>query len=45
LDWSFGSLSAEEQIVLRRLTVFRSPFTFEAARQLSLDYGICRQSD
>src|SRR5258708_24124775 len=34
LDWSFDALSAEEQIVLRRLSVFRGPFTFEAARQI-----------
>ncbi|WP_079566772.1 hypothetical protein [Bradyrhizobium erythrophlei] len=34
MDWSFDALSAEEQIVLRRLSVFRGPFTFEAARQI-----------
>ena len=34
LDWSFDALSEEEQIVLRRLSVFRGPFTFEAARQI-----------
>jgi predicted ATPase/DNA-binding winged helix-turn-helix (wHTH) protein len=31
LEWSHGLLSAEEQIVLRRLSVFASPFTMQAA--------------
>jgi predicted ATPase/DNA-binding winged helix-turn-helix (wHTH) protein len=31
LEWSHGLLSAEEQIVLRRLSVFAGPFTTQAA--------------
>ncbi len=31
LEWSHGLLSAEEKIVLRRLSVFASPFTMQAA--------------
>ena len=31
LEWSHGLLSAEEQIVLRRLSVFAGPFTMQAA--------------
>jgi predicted ATPase/DNA-binding winged helix-turn-helix (wHTH) protein len=34
LDWSFDALSMQEQIALRRLSVFRGPFTFEAARRI-----------
>lgn len=34
LDWSFDALSEREQTVFRRLSVFRGPFSFEAARQI-----------
>jgi predicted ATPase len=34
LDWSFESLSAQEQIVLRRLGAFRGSFSFQAAREV-----------
>jgi predicted ATPase/tetratricopeptide (TPR) repeat protein len=35
LDWSFSTLSEQEQTVLRRLSVFRGPFSFDAARKIA----------
>jgi predicted ATPase/DNA-binding winged helix-turn-helix (wHTH) protein len=37
LDWSYDTLSDDEQCILRRLSVFRGPFTLEAARQIAGD--------
>jgi predicted ATPase/DNA-binding winged helix-turn-helix (wHTH) protein len=37
LDWSHALLSSEEQVVLRRLSVFSSGFTVEAARRVACD--------
>ncbi|OWQ45773.1 hypothetical protein CDL60_18100 [Roseateles noduli] len=37
LEWSYRLLSAEEQTVLRRLSVFRSGFSAEAAQQVVAD--------
>jgi predicted ATPase len=34
LDWSFDTLSDDERTVLRRLSVFGGPFSFEAARHI-----------
>ncbi|MBY3064525.1 hypothetical protein HFO74_13945 [Rhizobium laguerreae] len=34
IDWSYDTLSANEQSVLRRLSVFRGPFCFDAARSI-----------
>jgi predicted ATPase/DNA-binding winged helix-turn-helix (wHTH) protein len=31
LDWSFDILTEPEKVVLRRLSIFRGPFTFDAA--------------
>jgi predicted ATPase len=35
LSWSYGLLSSDEQVLLRRLAVFRGPFTSEAASIVS----------
>lgn len=40
LDWSHGLLSASEQTVLRRLSVFAGPFTADAAQQVAAGLGI-----
>jgi predicted ATPase/DNA-binding winged helix-turn-helix (wHTH) protein len=37
LQWSYDLLSAQERAVLRRLCVFRGPFTAEAARAVTTD--------
>ena len=37
LDWSHALLSSEEQVVLRRLSVFSNGFTVEAARRVACD--------
>ncbi len=37
VDWSHGLLSAEEQIVFRRLAVFRGPFELDAAEFIVTD--------
>ena len=34
LDWSYGLLSAPEQVILRRLAVFKTSFSLEAAKQV-----------
>jgi predicted ATPase/DNA-binding winged helix-turn-helix (wHTH) protein len=34
LDWSFDALSEPERTALRRLSVFRGPFSFDAARNI-----------
>jgi predicted ATPase len=37
LDWSFDTLTNEESIVFRRLSVFQGPFSFDAAREIVSD--------
>ena len=37
LEWSHGLLTAEEQAVFRRLSVFAGTFTLEAAQQVAAD--------
>lgn len=37
LDWSFDTLTKEERTVFRRLSVFRGPFSFDAAREIVSD--------
>jgi predicted ATPase/DNA-binding SARP family transcriptional activator len=37
LDWSHRLLSGEEQLLLRRLSVFADPFTFQAVEQVCAD--------
>jgi predicted ATPase/DNA-binding winged helix-turn-helix (wHTH) protein len=34
IDWSYDTLAPDEQTALRRLSVFRGPFCFEAARSI-----------
>lgn len=34
IDWSYDTLAPDEQTALRRLSVFRGPFSFEAARSI-----------
>jgi predicted ATPase len=34
IDWSYDTLAPNEQTALRRLSVFRGPFCFEAARSI-----------
>ena len=40
LDWSYGLLCAREQVILRRLAVFRSCFSMQSARQIAADATI-----
>jgi predicted ATPase/DNA-binding winged helix-turn-helix (wHTH) protein len=40
LDWSYGTLSAEEQVTLRRLAVFRGGFTLESAAAVAATGGL-----
>ena len=40
LDWSYGLLTEEERIVLRRLAVFPGSFTLEAAASVGSDQAI-----
>lgn len=40
LDWSYDLLSDREQVVLRRLSVFRSSFSLESAVQVAVSDGI-----
>jgi predicted ATPase/DNA-binding winged helix-turn-helix (wHTH) protein len=40
LDWSYRLLSADEQIILQRLAVFRRDFTLEAAIAIVVGEGI-----
>jgi predicted ATPase len=42
LNWSFESLSHDEQTILARLSVFRSPFDIEAAVAVVADDTISR---
>lgn len=44
LDWSYGILPQTEQLVLRRLSVFSSGFTLDAARKVVGDDGITPSS-
>jgi predicted ATPase/DNA-binding winged helix-turn-helix (wHTH) protein len=37
LDWSFDTLTKEERTVFRRLSVFRGPFSYDAAREIVSD--------
>jgi predicted ATPase/DNA-binding winged helix-turn-helix (wHTH) protein len=37
LDWSYGLLSAPEQLVLRRMSIFVGPFALEAAQAIACD--------
>jgi predicted ATPase/DNA-binding winged helix-turn-helix (wHTH) protein len=37
LDWSYGLLSPSEQTILRRLAVFKTSFSLDAARQVLVD--------
>jgi predicted ATPase/DNA-binding winged helix-turn-helix (wHTH) protein len=39
LDWSYGYLSEDEQVVLRRLSVLVGPFTIDAAQAIACDDG------
>jgi predicted ATPase/DNA-binding winged helix-turn-helix (wHTH) protein len=39
LDWSFGTLTAPEQTLLRRLSVFAGPFTAAAAAAIAASPG------
>lgn len=40
LDWSYRLLSATEQVLLRRLAVFKTSFSLEAAKQVTADVMI-----
>jgi predicted ATPase len=40
LDWSYHLLSAPEQVILRRLAVFRSSFSMQSAKQVAADEAI-----
>jgi len=40
LEWSFETLSGQEQTVFRRLSVFKGPFSILAARHIVADDGI-----
>lgn len=40
LDWSYRLLSEPEQVILRRLAVFRSSFSMQAAKQVASDEAI-----
>lgn len=37
IDWSYRLLAENERVVLRRLSVFTGPFSFEAARRVVID--------
>jgi predicted ATPase/DNA-binding winged helix-turn-helix (wHTH) protein len=37
LSWSYKTLASPEQIVLRRISVFKGPFSFEAAAAIASD--------
>jgi predicted ATPase/DNA-binding winged helix-turn-helix (wHTH) protein len=37
LDWSFDTLTKQERIAFRRLSVFRGPFSYDAAREIVSD--------
>jgi predicted ATPase/DNA-binding winged helix-turn-helix (wHTH) protein len=39
LDWSYGYLSENEQVVLRRLSVLVGPFTIDTAQAIACDDG------
>jgi predicted ATPase/DNA-binding winged helix-turn-helix (wHTH) protein len=43
LDWSYGLLSAPEQIVLRRLAVLVGPFDLEAAQAVAGDQALSQR--
>jgi predicted ATPase/DNA-binding winged helix-turn-helix (wHTH) protein len=40
LDWSYALLPAPEQVILRRLAVFRGDFTMQAARAVAADAAL-----
>jgi predicted ATPase len=40
MDWSYDLLTEQEQVVLRRLSVFRGTFSMEAAEQVAASSGI-----
>ncbi len=42
IDWSYQLLSADEQQVLTKLSVFRSPFRLEAAAEVITDDGVAQ---
>ena len=44
LDWSYNLLSEVEQVVLRRLAVFRGDFTLAAAGEVATDGELLRES-
>jgi len=37
IDWSYNLLSDQEKVMLRRLSIFAGPFTFEAAQAIAAD--------
>jgi predicted ATPase/DNA-binding winged helix-turn-helix (wHTH) protein len=40
LDWSYGLLDPDEQLILRRLSVFKGPFTLDSAVDLAARQGL-----